>query len=293
MRSALARILIFVAITVGLFALIQFARVALGWSGKGAPMPQRAIAQFMQLVVPTVAAYLFLVFRLERRQPSELAPHKLAPHGAAGTVVGVLLITVVIGVMWMLGSYHVTGFDPHVPWARPLLVGGLASAISEELVFRGVLFRISEERLGTVAALLLSGVLFGGLHVGNEGATVWSSLAIAIEAGLLLAMIYHLWRSLPLCMGVHLGWNFAEGTLYGVPVSGGDAAGLLVSSRSGPDWLSGGAFGAEASVIAVGLSLLCSLTLFALARRRGSIIPARFLRPPGRHAASGEARIVG
>ncbi len=60
-----------------------------------------------------------------------------------------------------------------------------------------------------------------------------------------------------------------------MPVSGVKAEGWLVSTRSGPDWLSGGVFGAEASVVALGLCSLCTLGLLVLAVRRGSIVPFR------------------
>lgn len=88
-------------------------------------------------------------------------------------------------------------------------------------------------------------------------------------------MLYHVTRSLTLCMGVHGAWNFMQGTVYGIPVSGTTADGWLVSTRTGPDWLSGGVFGAEASVVALGLCSLATLALIVLALRRRSILPMR------------------
>jgi len=141
-----------------------------------------------------------------------------------------------------------------------------------------VLFRIVEEGLGSWWALVISALFFGASHIANPGATLWSSAAIAIEAGLLFGMIYHLTRSLSLCMGLHAAWNFAQGTIYGIPVSGTRADGWLVSTRSGPDWLSGGVFGAEASVVALTLCSLCTAGLLVVVVRRGSIVPFRFRR---------------
>jgi len=135
-----------------------------------------------------------------------------------------------------------------------------------------VLFRVTEEGLGTWAALLISALFFGFAHAGNPGATAWSSAAIAIEAGLLFGLLYHVTRSLPVCMGLHAAWNFCQGTVYGIPVSGLKADGWLVSTRTGPDWLSGGVFGAEASVVALTLCLLCSAALLALALRRHTLV---------------------
>ena len=194
---------------------------------------------------------------------------------AAGTAAGLLLFSAVVGVLYLLGSYHVTGTNPDAPWVPALLMVGLGAGIGEEIICRGVLFRIVEEGLGSWWALVVSVLSFGAAHIANPGATLWSSAAIAIEAGLLFGMIYHLTRSLPLCMGLHAAWNFAQGTIYGIPVSGTPADGWLVSTRSGPDWLSGGVVGAEASVVALGLCSLCTLGLLVVALRRGSIVPFR------------------
>jgi hypothetical protein len=91
----------------------------------------------------------------------------------------------------------------------------------------------------------------------------------------MLAMLYHVTRSLWPCIGLHAAWNVMQGTVYGIPVSGLRVDGWLVSCRSGPDWLSGGVFGAEASVVALGLCSLVTLGLLAVALKRGSIVPCR------------------
>jgi membrane protease YdiL (CAAX protease family) len=273
--SPLARIVIFVLLFMALsFALGALLR-PLGWLGKDAPATLHALAQFLMRAVPALLAYLLLVRFVERRAVTELAPRRLLPDGALGTLAGLLLFSAVVGILYLLGSYHVTGTNPDAPWVPALLMVGLGAGIGEEIICRGVLFRIVEEGLGSWWALVISALFFGAAHIANPGATLWSSAAIAIEAGLLLGMIYHVTRSLSLCMGLHAAWNFAQGTIYGIPVSGTAADGWLVSTRSGPDWLSGGVFGAEASVIALSVSLLCSLALLAVALRRGSIVPFR------------------
>lgn len=276
--SPAARIVIFVAIAGALIFLMRILFVKVGWAGPGAPVPQRQIGTFLMQVVPALAAYLFIVRVIERRRPEELAWRKVLRDGPLGALGGVLLVSAVVGVMWLLGSYAVTGTNPDPTWVRQLVVGGIGAAIVEEIMLRGVLFRISEEGLGTWGALALSGLLFGFLHIGNQGATVWSSIAIAIEAGMLLGLVFHVSRSLPLCMGVHMGWNFAQGTIWGIPVSGGKDTGWLVSERTGPDWLSGGAFGAEASVVAVALCSVVSLALVVTAVRARTIVPPWFAR---------------
>ncbi len=270
--SPLARVVIFIAMFVLLEMATGLLLHVLGWGGKGASGIHAGMAQFLLRAIPALAAYLLLVRKVEHRPVAELAPRKLLPDGLAGVLAGLLLFSAVVGTLWLLGCYHVIGTNPDASWLPALLMVGLGAGIGEEIMFRGVLFRIVEEGLGTWWALAVSALFFGAVHMGNAGATLWSSCAIAIEAGLLFGLVYHLTRSLSLCMGLHAAWNFAQGTIYGIPVSGFKADGWLVSARSGPDWLSGGVFGAEASVIALGLCSLCSLVLLIAALRRRSIV---------------------
>lgn len=267
-----ARIVIFVLLLTVLVVATGALLSALGWNAKQANPDLVALAQFLTRAVPALVAYLILVKVVERRRVTELAPRRLLPDGALGVVAGLALFSAVAGTLWLLGVYHVTGTNPDAKWLPALLLAGLGAGISEEIICRGVLFRIVEESLGTWWALLISALFFGAAHLANPGATAWAALAIAIEAGLLFGLLYHVTRSLPICMGLHAAWNFAQGTIYGIPVSGLDADGWLVSNRTGPDWLSGGVFGAEASVVALALCSLCSLALLGMVLRRGSTV---------------------
>jgi hypothetical protein len=128
------------------------------------------------------------------------------------------------------------------------------------------------------AELVISALFFGAAHLANPAATLWSSAAIAISAGMLLALVYAITRSLWACIGLHAAWNIMQGTVYGIPVSGTKANGWLVSYRTGPDWLSGGAFGAETSVVALALGLMLSLILLVIALRHHSLVPPAWRR---------------
>jgi membrane protease YdiL (CAAX protease family) len=109
------------------------------------------------------------------------------------------------------------------------------------------------------AALIVSSVIFGFIHITEPSATLWSSVSIAVEAGLLLGAAYKYSGTLWFPIGIHWAWNFTQGNIVGFEVSGNDAgAALLKSTVSGPDWLTGGGFGAEASVIPVLLGLILS-----------------------------------
>jgi len=98
------------------------------------------------------------------------------------------------------------------------------------------------------------------MHIAQPGATWWSSLAIAIEAGLLLGAAYKLAGNLWLPIGIHWAWNFVQGNIFGFEVSGSDAGeALLQATVEGPEIFTGGAFGAEASVIAVIVGMAMSI----------------------------------
>lgn len=270
--SPVARIVIFAALAFGIGFAVHGAVVALGWTSKTATPLQHAGAGLAIELISTVVSYLVLVLVIERRRMQELSWRHIPTYGVAAFVGGFVLFSTVVGLLWVLGSYHVLGINNHVNWLPEVLIAGVGAGVGEEIITRGVLFRIVEEGMGTWWALGISAVFFGGAHIFNPGATLWSSLAIAIEAGILLAMVFHVTRTLWACIGLHAAWNITQGTIYGIPVSGGSERGWLQSSRTGPDWLSGGAFGAEASVIALLVCTSVSVVLLVIALRRNSIV---------------------
>jgi len=250
----------------------------LGWTAKTATPLQHALTVLSIELAATVGAYVLLVRLIERRPLRELAARSIFTFGLAGLLAGFLIFSTVVGLLWLFGSYHVLGLNARIDWLPEFLVAGVGAGVGEEIVTRGVLFRTLEEGLGTWWALAISAVFFGGAHIFNPGATLWSSLAIAVEAGILLALVFHVTRTLWACVGLHAAWNLTQGLIYGIPVSGTSEQGWLQSSRTGPDWLSGGAFGAEASVVALVVCTSVSGVLLLIALRRGSIVRPRWSR---------------
>ncbi|MFE2598497.1 CPBP family intramembrane glutamic endopeptidase [Streptomyces sp. NPDC059396] len=219
-------------------------------------------------------AYIRAVRFTERRSADELRVADARAGLVHGTGWGVLLFTVTIGVIALFGGYRTAGWGSFVGF---LAVLGLmcAVAVTEELLFRGVLFRIVEELAGTWGALAISAALFGLLHLINPNATFWGGLAIAVEAGLMFGAAYAATRSLWVPIGVHLGWNTAELGIFGTTVSGNDdtLVGLVHSTMSGPGALTGGAFGPEASIVAVLVCAVPTVLFLRAARRDGRILP--------------------
>jgi CAAX protease family protein len=272
LRSPLLRMIYFV-LMLSLFTMIA------RWVVKIAAIPANSfksmsanLASTVLIVMPFLLAYWLLAKAIERRPLSELDWRK-SPQLLWGLLAALLLFTLVAAELWAANVYTVSGWGDAPLWTLFLLTA-VVPGITEEIISRGILFRLTEEGLGTWIALLVSALFFGFAHIGNPGATAWSSIAISIEAGLLFGLLYHVTRSLWWCIGMHAGWNFVQGAVFGIPVSGIAVDGLLESRLQGPDWLDGGGFGAEASVLTVLTCCVISLWLLQrMLRARSAVAP--------------------
>lgn len=220
-----------------------------------------------------LAVYALFVRWMEHRPVRELAVAR-APGGLlAGLAIGLGLFAGVVAVLWALGIAHIEA-TPGSDLLSPVNMAVL-SGIGEELIFRGVVYRILEEMFGSLAALIVSAAFFGAVHLANPGATLTSGAAVAVEAGLLLGVSYAAVRNLWLPMGLHAGWNFAESGIFGSVVSGAGFKGMLHTTLTGPEILTGGTFGPEASAVAVALCMTTALVIGAIMVRRGEWRGAR------------------
>ncbi len=219
-----------------------------------------------------LAAYKLVIARLGETPRDDLPAQGSLPALGKGIGAGAALFTAVVGIAALSGVYHVIGRGNASDLLLPLISTAIMPGFMEELLFRGILFRWIEEFAGSWVALLVTSALFGLAHILNPGATWFSSFAIAVEAGLLLGGAYMLTRSLWMPIGLHAAWNFTQGAIFGVPVSGGPSSGLLRSTLSGPTILSGGTFGLEASIIAVVICASAGIWFVWLALKRGELV---------------------
>lgn len=173
----------------------------------------------------------------------------------AGTAIAALTQTALLLILIATGA---ASFPLRMPFrmqeiARPLLdalVLWLAVSWSEELWMRGYWLQNIAEAHGKKWGVAISSVVFAMLHLANPHVDVLAEAGL-VAAGLFLAYGYVRSGALWLPLGLHFGWNLFEGTVYGFPVSGMTEFRLLVTPLQGPEWLTGGAFGPEASVTAL------------------------------------------
>ena len=230
------------------------------------------------LAVAVLVIYTCMVRFIEKRPMVELAASGAQRFAARGVLAGAALFCLTMLVMKLDGGWTYLGAAPISYLAYPF-VAAFSAAIVEEIVVRGVLFRIMEESLGSWIALAISAAIFGLLHAFNTGASVVSTAAIALEAGVLLAAAYMYTRSLWFVMGLHFAWNFTEGGVFATPVSGGPTQGVIrVGFATGNDLLTGGQFGPEASLPAVLVCTAAGIAFIILAKRAERVVPPFWLR---------------
>ncbi|MEO8455423.1 MAG: type II CAAX endopeptidase family protein [Sphingomicrobium sp.] len=219
-----------------------------------------------------IILYKLVVRRLGERPRDDLcwtdAPRLLL----IGLVGGFLLFALVVAIAAAIGIYRVTGEGDLTNLLPAFLASAIFPAVSEEMLFRGILFRWIEEFGGSWAALLVTSALFGAIHLANPNASIIAAVGIAFEAGVLLGGAYMLTRSLWLPMGLHAGWNFTQGEIFGIPVSGTSVHGLLEARLTGSPLLTGNGFGLEASPIAMIVATAAGGWLVVLAVRRGRTV---------------------
>lgn len=208
-------------------------------------------AQVAAVIAALIALHKGVLRRLGARRHDDLPLAPALRQLVAGVLAAGVLFSVIVAIAALLGAYRIVGWGGLSNWLFLLFAAGFNAGFVEEFIFRGILFRWIEEFGGSWAALVVTSALFGIVHIGNDNATWWSSLTIALVAGTMLGGAYMLTRSLWAPIGLHFGWNVTQGLVWDVPVSGNEVDGLVDARLLGDPLISGGAFGLEASVIAL------------------------------------------
>jgi len=251
-------------------------------------------AELVNPIGPLVASILALLVAsrlLDRRPVAEYGfhfnRHWFADLGA-GLVIGMLLMMLIFITELMTGWVQVTGVlqsnESTLGFGWGLLAGVvlfLCTGIWEEMFSRGYPLRNLAEgfnwkRLGPGTALVLgyvcSSIIFGLMHIFNQYVTPMAVVNLII-AGLWLGVAYVLTGELALPIGIHIAWDFCQGSVFGFPVSGvRTLASVLAFQQRGPDLLTGSTFGPEGGLIGLLAMLLgCLLVVGWVHLTRGHV----------------------
>jgi len=222
--------------------------------------------------VIAIIAYAFLYSYYESREITEFSARGLGKNLFFGILIGVILQSLTILFIYLMGGYEVVSINKFI-YVIPALTMAFTSSVFEEILLRGIIFRIMEEKMGSYIALVISALIFGGLHFANPNGSLVASIGLAIQAGLLLGVSYMYTRSLWLPIGLHFGWNFMQSGIYGATVSGYHLdQSWLTSKISGASWFTGGAFGPEGSIQATVFCMIAAALFLYFCRRNNKII---------------------
>ncbi|MES2001439.1 MAG: CPBP family intramembrane glutamic endopeptidase [Pseudomonadota bacterium] len=239
-----------------------------------APTGARLIAVIVGSIA-MLATYALGVRLVERRPTPEIALRPMIPDLAIGLTVGGLLIVAIILPMWTAGWLTISA----TPITRigEAVKQAIQSGVIEEVLMRLIVFRLLWRAAGAVPALVLTGLLFGALHLTNPDATWFAALCLTAGEGVGIGL-YLLSGRIWMSIGMHASWNFVQGWVFGCVVSG------LAYFPGGPlqtrpvagvsSFLSGGGFGPESSLSALIVSLLGSGVFLWLAWKRGRFVAA-------------------
>ncbi|MFM2450904.1 MAG: hypothetical protein RIS44_3354 [Pseudomonadota bacterium] len=237
-----------------------------------AGQPIKAVLHIIALAIAGFAVYVGYARWIEQRAVSELELRGMGRQLGVGLLVGAGLYAACEMILMALGIYRIVGLNP-LSYMVPAIAMAVSSSVYEELLFRGVLFGSLEQWLGSWAALMVSSLVFGLTHLINPQGTLEGALFIAVEAGVLLGAAYMLTRKLWLSIGFHMAWNYTQSAIFSGVVSGNDAQqGLIRSTVKGPDWLTGGAFGVESSVLALLLCTTIGIAMLVMAVKRSRVL---------------------
>ena len=227
--------------------------------------------------VLALGTYRYATQRIEKRRASELAGFRWV---VPGTLAGAALFGVVMLVIWLFGGVGPVTFNSWIGLAAMSSLM-ITVAVIEELLFRGVLVRMVTERFGGWVALAVSAPLFGLPHLLNQGTDLVGALSITVCAGLLLGGAYLATGSLWLPIGLHLGLDVAESAIFGIVTVDNPLPdfSLYHPVLTGPDLLTGGVGGVEASLVTLTVLTVPAVALIWCAAATGRMRRARVSAP--------------
>ena len=154
-----------------------------------------------------ISTYIYFFRKYEKRDIKEFSSKGIAKYLLSGTMIGVVLQSLTMLVILLNGGFKIVSVNPISNVIIPFTIA-FTVAVFEEILIRGIIFRIIEEKLGSYISLLISAIIFGALHLLNPNSTLISGLCIGIEAGLLLGAAYIYTRNLWFPIAIHFAWNF-------------------------------------------------------------------------------------
>jgi membrane protease YdiL (CAAX protease family) len=225
-----------------------------------------------------LAAYTLYVQYIEKRKALEISSKLCLNELGKGFLISLALVGTVVAFLAVIGSYLIAEWNPDKKVAIDLLIKFMLGAMIEEIIFRLIIFKLTEELLGTWLALIIQAVLFGFAHMANDNATLFTSFSVIIVGGIIYTAAFIYTRRIWLALGLHAGWNYFQSGIFGMPNSGTAYRGLIIPEIQGKEWITGGNWGIEASYIAILLVLIAGVYFILKAIKANQIVQPLWIR---------------
>lgn len=223
--------------------------------------------------IPSTIVFILYARYVERRSARSIgfSRRRIFVHYASGLVAGAVLCAAVLGICTASGAMSFSGVNGAVDlrMIAALFVGFLFQGMSEEVMLRGCFMVSMANRAPVWVAVTASSVAFAALHLMNNGVTLLAFVNLVLYgafAALYFLRTDNIWG----VAALHSAWNFVQGNVFGVEVSGMASQHTLfefAAAEDAPEWLSGGSFGLEGGVAATAVFGICIAVLLLLPRR--------------------------
>jgi membrane protease YdiL (CAAX protease family) len=224
------------------------------------------------VAVLSILSYILLFRKYENRDVTEISSKGLGKNLIVGILLGVILQSLPIGVFYLKGKFPIVEINPEISLLLSLGIA-FTAAIYEEIVFRGIVFRILQEKLGSYIALALSALIFGVLNLSNPNDSAILAFGLAVETGLLFGAAYIYSGNLWFPIAINFAWNFTQSGIFGTVMSGSSVGQSLFTTKiKGAAWLTGGHFGPEGSVQSIIICLAAIIVLLILSHKKYNIL---------------------
>jgi membrane protease YdiL (CAAX protease family) len=273
-------LILLLLLPIGASAIVGIAVTTLAYPGEAEP----TFTYFMTHPWPgllfaaiTEATLAITIYRTRGKRVFEHLPEiSTSGHELRELLLGVAIgggaIALATLALAVFGVYRPLGFGS----VQGILVGfaaGLGAGVAEELLFRGVILRLTHAKWGAFRAIIFTSLLFGAVHFGND-LSVAEVIGVFVAAGLLLNGVWFLTKRIWVCIGTHFAWNFFLGGIFGMTVSGIPMTngGLIQSKMTGSDLMTGGVSGPEASLLfVITVALVGAIVLLIALKRRNTL----------------------
>jgi membrane protease YdiL (CAAX protease family) len=246
---------------------------------KGIDEPLNSILYFAETVVfilLLVYSYSLYTKYIENRKMLEFNLTKWYKESGKGILLGGGMVIYLVLLLALTGFYKVEQTNSAFILITGIFRYGIGSFV-EELIFTIIFFKLVEEFTGTIISIILTSLLFGFMHLGNDNSTILSSIYTGLVHIIILAP-FILTRRIWMVWAIHFSWNFFQTAVFGMNNSGMIQDGFITPTIEGADWITGGAYGVEASYISLFLQILIGILILLQAVKSKQIVKASWKR---------------